>query len=65
MTTGYEASCGHYGMTPTRNNAGLSHENGSIESAHGHLKRALAGGLCCATVLAETAEKEGWPAARS
>jgi hypothetical protein len=28
-------------MTPTRNNRGIAHENGAIESAHGHLKRAL------------------------
>jgi hypothetical protein len=28
-------------MTPSRNNAGMAHENGSIESAHGHLKTAL------------------------
>jgi hypothetical protein len=28
-------------MEPTRNNAGVSHENGGIEAAHGHLKRAL------------------------
>lgn len=28
-------------MAPTRNNAGIAHENGSLESAHGHLKRAL------------------------
>ena len=28
-------------MTPTRNNPGISHENGAIESAHGHLKRAI------------------------
>lgn len=28
-------------MAPTRNNRGIAHENGSIESAHGHLKRAL------------------------
>jgi transposase InsO family protein len=41
MTRRYEALCAHYGMTPTRNNAGVSHENGSIESAHGHIKRAL------------------------
>jgi transposase InsO family protein len=27
--------CSHYGMTPTRNNPGVSHENGSIESAQG------------------------------
>ena len=32
---------GHYGMTATRNNTGVAHENGSIESAHGHLKQAL------------------------
>jgi len=31
----------HYGITPTRNNPGVAHENGSIESPHGHLKRAL------------------------
>ena len=31
----------HYGMTPTRNNPGVAHENGSIESPHGHLKKAL------------------------
>src|SRR5215471_12280055 len=30
-----------YGMTPTRNNLGVAHENGSIESSHGHLKKAL------------------------
>src|SRR5205823_3463960 len=30
-----------YGMTPTRNNPGVAHENGSIESSHGHLKKAL------------------------
>jgi hypothetical protein len=29
-------------MTATRNNRGLAHENGSIESSHGHLKKALA-----------------------
>jgi hypothetical protein len=29
LTTGYEAFCGHYGLTPTRNNPGVSHENGS------------------------------------
>lgn len=37
----YAALMGHCGMTPTRNNAGIAHENGSIESAHGHLKRVL------------------------
>ncbi len=28
-------------MTPTRNNRRVAHENGSIESSHGHLKRAI------------------------
>ena len=41
LTTRYEALCAHYGMEPTRNNTGVAHENGSIESSHGHLKRAL------------------------
>ena len=36
---------GHYGMTATRNNTGVAHENGSIESAHGHLKQALTDAL--------------------
>ena len=45
LTRRYEALCAHYGMTPTRNNPGVAHENGSIESAHGHLKRALADAL--------------------
>src|SRR5215469_6032327 len=41
LTRRYEALCAHYGMTPTRNNRGIAHENGSIEGPHGHLKRAL------------------------
>jgi len=41
LTRRYEDLCAHYGMTPTRNNAGLAHENRSIESAHGHLKKAI------------------------
>jgi hypothetical protein len=28
-------------MRPTRNNRGIAHENGSIESPHGHFKRRL------------------------
>jgi hypothetical protein len=32
-------------MAPSRNNPGLAHENGSIESAHGHLKAAIADAL--------------------
>ena len=45
LTLRYEALCSHYGMTPTRNTAGVAHENGAIESPHGHLKRALADAL--------------------
>ena len=39
--TRYAEFCRHYGMEPTRNNAGVSHENGSVEAAHGHLKTGL------------------------
>jgi transposase InsO family protein len=39
LTRRYEELCAHYGMTPSRNNRGLAHENGSIESPHGHLKK--------------------------
>lgn len=39
--TGYAAFCTHYGMAPTRNNNGVAHENGSVEAAHGHLKRTI------------------------
>ena len=41
LTERYEALCVHYGMTPTRNNRGLAHENGAIEGPHAHLKRSL------------------------
>ena len=41
LTQRYQELMRHYGMTPTRNNLGVAHENGSIESSHGHLKKAL------------------------
>ncbi len=41
LTQRYEDLCSHYGMTPTRNNTGIAHENGAIEAPHGHLKRAI------------------------
>jgi transposase InsO family protein len=41
VTRRYEDLCAHYGMTASRNNTGIAHENGAIESAHGHLKRAI------------------------
>ena len=45
QTRRYEALCAHYEMTPTRNNVGIAHENGAVESHHGHLKRGVAQGL--------------------
>jgi hypothetical protein len=45
QTRRYEALCAHYDMEPTRNNRGVAHENGSIESPHGHLKQAIEDGL--------------------
>jgi len=41
LRTRYETLCNDYGMEPTRNNRGVAHENGSIESRHGHLKARL------------------------
>jgi hypothetical protein len=41
QTKRYEELCCHYRMTATRNNTGVAHENGSIESSHGHLRTAL------------------------
>ena len=34
----YETLCCDLGGEPTRNNRGIAHENGAIESRHGHLK---------------------------
>jgi len=41
LTLRYQELMRHYGMQPTRNNRGVAHENGGIESPHGHLKAAL------------------------
>ena len=41
LTRRYEELVTHYGMMPTRNNPGVAHENGSIESPHGHLKKTI------------------------
>ena len=41
LTLRYQGLMRHYDMIPTRNNLGVAHENGSIESSHGHLKKAL------------------------
>jgi transposase InsO family protein len=45
LTRRYDALCAHYGMQPSRNNPGIAHENGAIESAHGHLKASMADAL--------------------
>jgi hypothetical protein len=41
LTRRYQDLMRHYDLIPSRNNLGVAHENGTIESAHGHLKRAL------------------------
>ena len=41
ITERYKALCRHYGMDASRNNRGRGHENGSIESPHGHVKRRI------------------------
>lgn len=41
FTVRYTALLDHYGMAGTRNNRGLSHENGSVESSHRYLKEAI------------------------
>jgi hypothetical protein len=41
LTQRYDKLCKHYGVKPTRNNKGVAHENGAIESPNGHLKRRI------------------------
>ena len=41
FTESYRQFCSHYDTEPTRNNKGVSHENGAIEAPHGHLKNRL------------------------
>ena len=41
LTSRYDALCSHYRMEPSRNNRGVAHENGAIESPHGHLKNSI------------------------
>jgi len=41
FTARYAALLDHYGMAGTRNNRGVSHENGSVESSHRYLKEAI------------------------
>jgi hypothetical protein len=41
LTRLYDELCDHYRLQPTRNNTGIAHENGAIESPHGHLKNRI------------------------
>lgn len=41
LTQMYRRLCHHYQVKPTRNNRGIAHENGAIESPHGHFKNRL------------------------
>ena len=41
LTERYQSLCEHYDMSPTRNNRGVSHENGAVESPHGHIKNRI------------------------
>ena len=41
FTVRYTALIDHYGMAATRNNRGLSHENGSVEASHRYLKEGI------------------------
>lgn len=60
MTRRYDGLCAHYGMTPTRNTKGVAHENGSIESAHGHIKATIKDAL----LMRVSADFEDLPAYR-
>lgn len=41
FTQRYTALMAHYGMQPTYNNAGVSHENGDVEQSHFRFKQAV------------------------
>ena len=41
FTVRYAVLLEHYSLTGTRNNRGVSHENGSVESSHRYLKEAI------------------------
>jgi hypothetical protein len=62
LTDRYNEFCVHYQMIPTRNNRGESHENGSVESSHGHLKNRIAQELILRgnNQFESTAEYEAW-----
>lgn len=41
FTHSFADLCKNYGITPTRNNRDVAHENGAIESPNNHIKRQL------------------------
>jgi len=41
FTERFDALCQHYGLKPSRNNRGVAHENGAIESPNNHIKQQL------------------------
>ena len=45
FTQNWQEVMEHYGVTPSRNNPGVSHENGSVEKSHDLLKTAIAQAL--------------------
>jgi len=62
LTANYEQFCEYYNMTPTRNNKGVKHENGSVESSHGHLKNRISQELIlrASNDFESSAEYEKW-----
>jgi hypothetical protein len=45
FTQNWQEVMAHYGVVPSRNNPGVSHENGSVEKSHDLLKTAIAQAL--------------------
>ena len=41
FTDRWQEFCNHYGIRPSLNNPGISHENGSVEKSHDLLKKAI------------------------
>lgn len=62
LTQQYESLCAYYSMKPTRNNKGRKHENGSVESSHGHLKNRIVQELILrgSNEFSSIAEYEEW-----
>ena len=56
FTVRYTGLLDHYGMAGTRNNRGVSHENGSVESSHRYLKEAIEQARCCAATATSRIE---------